>query len=101
VRASRKTATLLNVREKIMIRRRVVRDGCRFTVTREVDRRSTRELHQGQVLNMLQWVRPEIARFTIEGEGAEIWYCEQSTIEEQTAEVAIQKAASAPPEHTN
>ena len=36
------------------------------------------------MINVLQWLNPEAARFTIEGEGIEVWCCPQSVVEEQT-----------------
>jgi hypothetical protein len=49
-------------------------------------------LSVGAVLNILQWVREETARFTIEGEGADIWCCPRIVVEENTAVVGAQTA---------
>jgi hypothetical protein len=62
--------------------RRVVKET--FEVTREANPPKKRQLQPGHVLNILQWIRPEIARFTVEGEGAEVWVCERETIESLT-----------------
>ena len=52
--------------------RRLVVQGQEVQATREADARTERKLTGGCVLNMLQWVRPGIARFTIEGERADV-----------------------------
>jgi hypothetical protein len=52
---------------------------------RERDGKLSRTFDGGAVLNMLQWKRPGEARFTLEGEGAEIWVCEETAVEETTA----------------
>jgi hypothetical protein len=65
--------------------RRIVRDDCNLEVIRERDGRLTRTITTGAVLNILQWVRPGQARFTLEGEGAEVWVCEETAITDATA----------------
>ena len=65
--------------------RRIVLENRTLSVTRERDGKLQRSLGQGAVLNMLQWVRRGEARFTIEGEGAEIWVCDEAEILETTA----------------
>jgi hypothetical protein len=65
--------------------RRVVRDNCQLTVVRERDGKQNRTLGGGAVLNLLQWKQPGEARFTVEGEGAEIWVCEEAAVEVTTA----------------
>jgi hypothetical protein len=64
--------------------RRIVVQGQEVHATREVNARITRKLTGGCVLNMLQWVRPSIARFTIEGEGADVWFCDEAQIDRNT-----------------
>jgi hypothetical protein len=65
--------------------RRIVRDNCQLSAVRERDGKVNRTLGSGAVLNMLQWKQPGEARFTLEGEGAEIWVCEESAVHEATA----------------
>jgi hypothetical protein len=69
--------------EDLMLRRVVV-EKRQFEATRESSVETKRIVAGGSVLNMLQWVRPSVARFTIEGEGADIWFCEQSVLELNT-----------------
>lgn len=61
--------------------RRVVREGCDIEAVLEARPVNSRSFSEGTVLNILQWVRPDTARFTIEGEGADVWYCRQEVIE--------------------
>ena len=65
--------------------RRIVLENRNLRATRERDGKQDRTLGGGAVLNILQWVRPGEARFTIEGEGAEIWTCQESEIRASTA----------------
>ena len=65
--------------------RRIVREECKLCAVRERDGKENRTLNGGAVLNLLQWVKPGEARFTVEGEGAEIWTCEESAVSEATA----------------
>jgi hypothetical protein len=65
--------------------RKVVRDNCELSAIRERDGKHTRTLGSGAVLNILQWKQPGEARFTVEGEGAEIWVCEEAAVDEATA----------------
>jgi hypothetical protein len=62
--------------------RRVVRT--QFDAIREANGVTTRQFRGGAVLNLLQWTRPDQARFTVEGEGAEIWFCPQSLLDKHT-----------------
>lgn len=64
--------------------RRVVRDGASIPAERENRRAITREMSAGAVLNILQSVRPGEARFTVEGEGGEVWCCPQAALDEGT-----------------
>ena len=64
--------------------RRIVVQGQEVHAAREVNPRTMRKLIGGCVLNMLQWVRPSIARFTIEGEGADVWFCDDVQIDRNT-----------------
>lgn len=64
--------------------RRTVRPNGNLSVCREVQPATSRMLDSGAVLNVLQWVKPETARFTVEGEGAEIWCCPQDELDQQT-----------------
>lgn len=64
--------------------RRIVLENRNLRVIRERDGKLDRTLGGGAVLNILQWVRPGEARFTVEGEGAEIWICEESEIHAST-----------------
>lgn len=64
--------------------RRIVVQGQEIQATREANARTTRTLTGGCVVNMLQWVRPGIARFTIEGEGADVWFCDDVLIDRNT-----------------
>jgi hypothetical protein len=72
----------------------MVRKGGHFEATREANRVTTRRFLEGTVLNILQWTKPGQARFTVEGEGAEIWFCEQATFDEHTESVQRLGAAS-------
>ena len=63
-----------------MLRAIVARDR-QLEAKREV---SARTIRAGTVLNVLQPVKPHTVRFTVEGEGAEIWSCDQSTFEGHT-----------------
>jgi hypothetical protein len=65
--------------------RRIVLENCNVRAIRERDGKQDRTLGGGAVLNILQWVHPGEARFTIEGEGAEIWTCQESEIHASTA----------------
>jgi hypothetical protein len=65
--------------------RRIIRDESNLEAIRERDKKETRTLKGGAVLNILQWVRPGEARFTLEGEGAEVWTCDESAVHEATA----------------
>ena len=65
--------------------RRIVLNNRSLRAIRERDGKQDRTLHEGAVLNILQWVRPGEARFTVEGEGAEIWVCGEAEIQEATA----------------
>jgi hypothetical protein len=68
--------------------RRVIGKTSQIDVTREANARTTRTLLGGSVLNILQSVRPGVARFTVEGEGAEIWFCDQALIDTHTLHVS-------------
>ena len=72
--------------------RRTVRPNGTLSVCREVQPATSRSLGSGAVLNVLQWVKPETARFTVEGEGADIWCCPQTELEEYTLGVEASKA---------
>jgi hypothetical protein len=74
--------------------RRIVRKNSHFEATREANRATTRQFLEGTVLNILQWIRPGEARFTVEGEGAEIWVCEQATLNRFTDELSASRGAS-------
>ncbi len=62
--------------------RRIVRTP--FRAARESNRAKEREVPQDCVVNLLQWVDREETRFTVEGEGAEVWCCPRQTFEEHT-----------------
>jgi hypothetical protein len=64
--------------------RRVVRSASELEAFRETRPAVTRRFEQGTVLNVLQWVNPATARFTVEGEGIESWCCPQELFEQQT-----------------
>ena len=64
--------------------RRVIKHGCDVEATLEAQPVKSRAFSTGTVLNILQWVRTETARFTIEGEGADVWCCPQDVIEERS-----------------
>ena len=63
------------------MRRMTVCASSRFEINREATRSTGRWLQGGSVLNILQSVRPDITRFTIEGEGPAVWLCPQEVIE--------------------
>jgi hypothetical protein len=65
--------------------RRIILENCNLRATRERDGKEDRTLNTGAVLNLLQWVRPGQARFTVEGEGAEIWTCDETAVRAATA----------------
>jgi hypothetical protein len=64
--------------------RRVIKQDAGFDAYREARPTVHRYFAPGKVLNILQWVNPEVARFTIEGEGIEVWCCPQTVMSEQT-----------------
>jgi hypothetical protein len=64
--------------------RRVIKQDGDLDAYREVRPEVHRHFASGTVLNILQSVKPDIARFTIEGEGIEGWCCPQSIIDERT-----------------
>ena len=55
-----------------------------FEAYREARPAVRRDFGSGAVLNILQWVKPETARFTVEGEGMEVWCCPQFLIDHKT-----------------
>jgi hypothetical protein len=65
--------------------RRIVLENRSLRAFRERDGKQDRTLGGGAVLNILQWVRPGTARFTVAGEGAEIWTCGEAEILASTA----------------
>ena len=65
--------------------RRIVMEDRNLHAVRERDGKQDRTFNGGAVVNLLQWVRPGEARFTVEGEGAEIWTCDESAVSESTA----------------
>ncbi|HEX6972556.1 MAG TPA: hypothetical protein VF234_10080 [Limnochordia bacterium] len=65
--------------------RRIVLEDRQLRAIRERDGKENRTLAGGAVLNLLQWHRQGEARFTVEGEGAEIWTCDESDVHETTA----------------
>lgn len=64
--------------------RRVVRTASELQASRETRPAISRRFGAGSVLNVLQWLNPAVARFTVEGEGLEVWCCPQATFEERT-----------------
>ena len=64
--------------------RRVIKHGCYVEAIRETRAEKSRSFSAGTVLNILQWIRPETARFTIEGEGGDVWCCPQGVIDERS-----------------
>ena len=74
--------------------RRIIRDNCALEAKREANSRTARRLNGGVVLNVLQWHQRGVARFTIEGEGADVWFCDQAVFEQQTQSTA--NAAAGP-----
>ena len=69
--------------------RRVIKVGCEFDASQETRPAICRRFKTGAVLNLLQWVNPEIARFTVEGEGIEVWSCRQTVFQDQTDSVVL------------
>jgi hypothetical protein len=72
--------------------RRVIKHGCEVEAILEARPVKSRSFSAGAVLNILQWVRPDTARFTIEGEGADVWCSPQEVIEERSAAPQTSKA---------
>jgi hypothetical protein len=64
--------------------RRIIKENHKFEAAREVNGSKNRRFEGRTVLNILQWVQPGIVRFTVEGEGAEIWSCPQAVVDENT-----------------
>ena len=64
--------------------RRVIKWGCDVEAILEARPVKSRSFSAGTVLNILQWLQPETARFTIEGEGCDVWCCPQEVIEERS-----------------
>lgn len=61
--------------------RRVIKTGCSIEAHRQARPSIVLVFKAGTILNMLQELKPETARFTIEGEGAENWCCPHPLIE--------------------
>jgi len=72
-----------------MVRRFIVL-GQQISAMRESNAQTMRTFTSGCVLNMLQWVRPEIARFTVEGEGADVWFCDNLSIDRNTLNSSVE-----------
>jgi hypothetical protein len=68
--------------ETWFMNRRVVKNE--FEANLEVRPTTKRSFEPGVVLNILQSIRAEMARFTVEGEGIDGWCCPQQIIDEQT-----------------
>jgi hypothetical protein len=64
--------------------RRIVKNGCEFEAILEARPVKRRRFGEGMVLNILQWVQPETTRFTVEGEGSDVWYCPNELLDQQT-----------------
>jgi len=64
--------------------RRVLRAASGLQAFREARPSIRREFQPGAVLNVLQWVYPNVARFTVEGEGIEVWCCQQRVFDKRT-----------------
>ena len=64
--------------------RRVIKDASELEAFRETRPTIRRVFHAGTVVNVLQWVKPDTARFTIEGEGIEGWCCPKDVFDEKT-----------------
>ena len=64
--------------------RRVIKDRCDIEAILEARPVKSRAFRAGTVLNLLQWVRPDTARFTVEGEGIDVWCCPQKVIDERS-----------------
>jgi hypothetical protein len=64
--------------------RRVVKQGCDVEAVLETRSGKSRVFTPGNVLNILQWLRPETARFTVEGEGIDVWCCPREVIDERS-----------------
>lgn len=64
--------------------RRVTKPTSEFEAYREARPGIRRRFQPGTVLNVLQWVNESIARFTVEGEGMEVWCCPQGLFDEHT-----------------
>jgi hypothetical protein len=73
--------------------RRVSKGGSEFDAYRETRRSVVRRFQPGTVLNVLQWVTPEVARFTVEGEGIEVWCCPQTVFKDRTEALEIRKTS--------
>jgi hypothetical protein len=63
--------------------RKVIKPDGAFDAYREARLSVHRHFASGTVLNILQPIKPDIARFTIEGEGIEVWCCPQVLIDER------------------
>ena len=64
--------------------RRVVKSAAELEAFRETRPAVNRRFERGTVVNVLQWVNPATARFTVEGEGIEVWCCPQEAFEQHT-----------------
>ena len=64
--------------------RKLIKPDGDFDVYREVRPAVHRHFALGTVLNILQPIDPDFARFTIEGKSTEVWCCPQSVIDERT-----------------
>jgi hypothetical protein len=73
--------------------RRVIKDEMEFEAFRETKSTVRRLFHGSAVLNVLQWLKPDISRFTVEGEGIEVWCCPKTVPEEQTIPLSTARGA--------
>ncbi len=64
--------------------RRIIKDESDLDAFRETRPTVRRRFYGGAVLNVLQSVTAGMCRFTVEGEGMEVWCCPKNILDEQT-----------------
>ena len=76
--------------------RRIIKESAEMQGSREASPAVKRHFAPGTVLNILQWTQPEVARFTVEGEGAEVWFCARGLMEHVTLAAGAEKGSPQP-----
>jgi hypothetical protein len=75
--------------------RKIIKPESKIEAFREARPAIRSNFGPGTVLNLLQWVSPEMARFTVEGAGAEVWCCPQTLFQDCTERLGRGSSTSA------